>query len=385
MVHKQQLEYSYQYTDPMNNTYQILWIDDEWEKMSSFLKYCKFEYNIELTPFKTQKEGLDAYAQNPTFWEGIILDAKVLDESVDEVAHIKNLYKAVTRLQTEFKNVPFFISTGQPDLLSQDDFEYYCQNTFSHRYYEKVNDDEQLCKDILTAAEEKSQRQIKNKYPEIFSWLPAQLYSEILDLLTIVESGDNKNTNIFNNIRKVLDWIMVKLNEYGILAINFSGTNLNDCSRFLSSEELKEFVPQYMQRQIHSCCTIANEGSHRLTTDEDVRSGVAPFLVRSTIFELLNILMWMHQLPEDDNKRRLITNKAVSCAAKFKKEEPASNNEPQEPIFDEELKVWHCGDTMLSIKFWDRGKVELRDKQENTSTNPRIKEKYPYFAKYKKI
>ena len=93
----------------------------------------------------------------------------------------------------------------------------------------------------------------------------------------------------------------------------------------------------------------------------------------------------MHQLPEDDNNRRLITNKAVSCAAKFKKEEPASNNEPQEPIFDEELKVWHCGDTMLSIKFWDRGKVELRDKQENTSTNPRIKEKYPYFAKYKKI
>ena len=93
----------------------------------------------------------------------------------------------------------------------------------------------------------------------------------------------------------------------------------------------------------------------------------------------------MHQLPEDDNKRRLITNKAVSCAAKFKKEEPANNNKPQEPIFDEELKVWHCGDTMLSIKFWDGGKVELRDKQENTSTNPRIKEKYPYFAKYKKI
>lgn len=369
----------------MSNTYHILWIDDDYDKMSSFIKNCRFKHQIELTPFKTQKDGLDAYAQNPTFWDGIILDAKVLDENEYEAADIRSLYKAVARIQTEFKDVPFFISTGQPDYISEKMFNAFCQSTYSHRFYEKVVDDEQLCKDIVKAAEEKLQRQIKNKYPEIFSWLPAELYSEILVLLTIVECGDNKNANIFNNIRKLLDWIMVKLNEYGILAINFSGTNLNDCSRFLCSDELKEFVPQYMQRQIHSCCTIANEGSHRLATDEDVRSGVAPFLVRSTVFELLNILMWMHQLPEDDNRRRLITNKAVSFAAKFKKEEPASDNVPQEPIFDKELKVWHCGDTMLPNNFQGVGKVLLCDRQENTSPNLRIKEKYPYYAKYKKI
>ena len=369
----------------MNNTYHILWIDDDCEIMSSFVKYCRFNHQIELTPYKTQKEGLDAFSQNPSYWDGIILDAKVLDESENEAADIRSLYKAVARIQTEFKDVPFFISTGQPDFMSAELFNAYCQSTSSGRYYKKVYEDKQLCDDIKKAVDEKFQRQIKNKYSEIFSWLPAELYGELLELLEIVETGDNKNTNVFNNVRKVLDWVMKELNAYGILGIKFNGSNLNDCSRFLCSDELKEFVPQYMQRQIHSCCTIANEGSHRLATDEDVRSGVAPFLVRSTVFELLNILMWMHQLPEDDNRRRLITNKAVSCVTKFKKEEPASDNAPQEPAFDEELKVWHCGDTMLSINFWNGGKVELRDKQENTSTNPRIKEKYPYFAKYKKI
>ena len=39
--------------------YNILWIDDEWESMTSFMKYCSLQYQMELYPFKTQTEGLD--------------------------------------------------------------------------------------------------------------------------------------------------------------------------------------------------------------------------------------------------------------------------------------------------------------------------------------
>ncbi len=369
----------------MNNLYHIIWIDDEWEKMTSFVKYCKFEHNIELTPFKTQKEGLDAFAQNPSYWDAIILDAKVLDKSTTEFANIKSLYKAVNRLQSEFKDVPYFISTGQPDLMDTDLFDAYCQTTYSHRYYEKVEDDEQLCIDIISSIENKPQRKIINKYPEIFSWLPSEMYGEIIDILTVIENGDSKNSTVFNNIRKILDWIMSELNTYGILAIPFNGTNLNDCSRFLACDELQEYVPQYIQRQLHSCCAIANEGSHRLKIDEDVRNGTAPFLIRSTIYELLNVLMWMHQLPKDGETQRKITNIAVNCVSGLKKSSSPITEEPSEPQYDEELHVWHCGDTMLALKFWDGGKVSLCDRQENTSSNPKIKERYPFFAKYTKI
>ena len=368
----------------MNSKYHILWIDDEWESMTSFKKNCLFEYKMELHPFKTQKEGLDAFASNPTFWEAIILDAKVLDENDNEVPDIKSLYKAVARLQTEFKDVPYFISTGQPDYISTEMFEAYCQTTYSRRYYEKATDDEQLCLDIIKAIEEKSQRQIKNKYPEIFSWLPEEMYGEILELLTVVETSDNKNASVFNNVRKVLDWLMTELSEYGILAINLTGSNLNECSKFLANNDLQEYVPQYIQRQIHSCCTIANEGSHRLVSDEDVRTGNAPFLLRSTIFELLNIMMWYHRLPHDDDARRKITNIAVNVASQYKKE-PTSSEELQEPVYDEELQVWHCGDTYIAISHWNGGKVKLFDKQENSIKDPKIKEKYPFYAKYKNI
>ena len=65
----------------MSSRYHILWIDDEWELMTSFKKHCLLEYQMELHPFKTQKEGLDDYAKHPDFYEAVILDAKVLDES----------------------------------------------------------------------------------------------------------------------------------------------------------------------------------------------------------------------------------------------------------------------------------------------------------------
>ena len=364
----------------MSSKYHILWIDDEWDSMTSFKKHCLFEYKMELHPFKTQKEGLDAYALNPDFYEAAILDAKVLDESEQEVANVGSLQKAVMRIKAQFHDLPYFISTGQPDLLSNDMF----SSIFPH-YYEKNTDDETLCQDIIKTIEETPQRRIINKYSEVFSWLPTELYTEVIGILSVVENDETTDAKVFNSIRKVLDWTMRELQKYGILAINFTGTNLNDCSRFLALPELQEYVPQYMQRQIHSCCTIANEGSHRLVIDENVRTGVAPFLIRSTVFELLNILMWMHQLPIDDETRRKITNIAVNCSAKFKKEEPSVKEEPQEPQYDEEFHVWHCGDTMIGLRTWEGGKVLVLDRQENTSNNPRIKEKYPYFAKYKKI
>lgn len=291
----------------MKSKYHIIWIDDACDDMESFKTYCLLHHKIELESFKTQKAGLDALAQNPTFYEGVILDAKVLDEDENEVASIKSFYKAIHRLKEEFKDVPFLISTGQPDFLDDNLFKLYCE-TYSHRYYEKVEDDEQLCRDIITAIEEKSERKVKNKYPEIFSWLPKEMYGEILNLLTIIENGDTKNTDVFNNVRKILDWVMSELNTYGILAVKFTGANLNECSKHLCQKDLQDFIPEYMQRQIHSCCIIANEGSHRLVTDGDVRTGAAPFLIRSTVFELLNILMWMHQLPDDDETRKKITH-----------------------------------------------------------------------------
>lgn len=296
----------------MSNSYHILWIDDEWEEMTSFQKFCKLHYNMELTPFKTQKEGLDTYAKNPTFWEAVILDAKVLNESEQEVASVAGLQNAVLRIKEEFKELPYFISTGQPDLLSDNTFK-----SFFPVFYEKEVDDEKLCDDIIQTINEQPNRIIKNKYPEIFSWLEGTIADEVLSIIKIYENREFANADTFNKVRKVLDWIMSYLYDYGLLAIKFNGTNLSECSKFLGNSKLQSVVPVHIQRHLYSLVTVANEGSHRQHIDEEVKTNKAPFLVASTIFELLNVLTWLHQLPNDMEEKQTIEKLAANVAIDF--------------------------------------------------------------------
>ena len=110
---------------------------------------------------------------------------------------------------------------------------------------------------------------------------------------------------------------MSNLYDYGLLAIKFNGTNLNECSKFLGNSKLQSVVPVHIQRHLYSLVTIANEGSHRQYIDEEVKSSKAPFLVASTIFELLNVLTWLHQLPNDMEEKQTIEKLAANVAIDF--------------------------------------------------------------------
>lgn len=302
----------------MRSKYHILWIDDEWETMTSFMKYCLFTFQMELHPFKIQKKGLDDYAKRPDFYEAVILDARGLNESTEEFPDVNSLQNAVMRIKEQFPNLPYFISTGQPSLLNSEMFK-----SFFPHYYEKNTDDEKLCQDIINTIENAPNRQIVNKYPELFSKLQSPIYEEMLSIIKIHGNREFGNADVFNKIRKVLDWIMQTVSDYGLLATPFTGTNLNDCSRFLGNAKLNEYIPVYIQRNLFSLVTLANEGSHRQITDKAVKDGTAPFLVSSTIFELMNVLMWVLQLPKDTDSKdkidKIVCNLAFESSQKINK------------------------------------------------------------------
>jgi hypothetical protein len=142
----------------------------------------------------------------------------------------------------------------------------------------------------------------------------------MLSIIKIHENREFNNADVFNKIRKVLDWIMQTVSDYGLLATPFNGTNQNDCSRFLGNPKLNDYIPVYIQRNLFSLVTLANEGSHRLITDQAVKNGIAPFLVTSTIFELMNVLMWTLQLPRDqesiDKIDKIVSNLALEISQK---------------------------------------------------------------------
>ena len=223
------------------------------------------------------------------------------------------------RIKEQFHNLPYFISTGQPDLLSDDMF-----RSIFPVYYEKNTDDEKLCMDIVKVIEETPNRQLVSKYPELFSKLQSPIYEEMISIIKIHENYELNNADAFNKIRKVLDWIMQSVSDYGLLAAPFNGTNLNDCSKFLGNTKLNEYIPTYIQRHLFSLVTIANDGSHRQVTDEFVKNGNAPYLVSATIFELINVLVWLHNLPQDQDSKdridKLVSNIALDMSKQKKTE-----------------------------------------------------------------
>lgn len=225
------------------------------------------------------------------------------------MASVANLQNAILRINGEFKRLPYFISTGKKEVLKNPIFK-----SIYPLVYEKGIDDEKLCDDIIQTINEQPNRIIKNKYPEIFSWLEGTIADEVLSIIKIYENREFANADTFNKVRKVLDWIMSYLYDYGLLAIKFNGANLNECSKFLGKSKLQDVVPVHIQRHLYSLVTIANEGSHRQHIDEEVKTNKAPFLVASTIFELLNVLTWLHQLPNDTEEKQTIEKLAGNLA-----------------------------------------------------------------------
>ena len=88
----------------------------------------------------------------------------------------------------------------------------------------------------------------------------------------------------------------------------------------MGNPKLNDYIPVYIQRNLFSLVTLANEGSHRQVTDQAVKNGSAPFLVSSTIFELMNVLIWSLQLPNDQESKdkidRIVSNLALERSQK---------------------------------------------------------------------
>jgi len=356
----------------MENKYNVICIDDELEKLEDFADYCEISHHIKLALFKTQKAGLDEYAKNQSYYDALILDVQVLDESEDELPDEMSMMKARDRILKDFPNLPFFISTGQQEIQSDERF-----GKIVQQLYWKGKDDEKLCKDIIKAIEETPERKLINKYPAVFTKLPSDIHKEILDIIRIIDENNCcKRADVFNSIRKLLDWIFRHLYAKGLTLVELDGSNLSECSR-----SIKDGVPIYIKRHLHSLVEICNEGSHRLIIDEDVRTGKAPYLVISTLFELINVIVWINQLPDqivqEDNQ--------MTHTSKY---DSANEYEGKEMILEQDDKGnYHCGPCLLPYSIGQSVcvgekiivvNVVMNDKQQT-------KDIYPYFAKFKRV
>lgn len=306
--------------------YKILWIDDKWEELDSFKDVCELPENgFEVVTCTNAEEGMEIFEAHLEEWSGVILDAKVFKGKGDEVDRLAGLTYSLNRInELKYKrNVPSYIFTGQPDLISWTAFAELVGD-----FYEKDKDEDKLIADIKRNADEMENTQIIHKYQVVFDNWPESKH-DLLSVLKAVEHEDWQDNRVFNSIRKILSDVMFRLYDCGYCSVVHDGSNLADCSRALGAPNMSDIIPVYIQRSMHTCVEVTNPGSHRTECDSAVKDGKAPYLVRSMTYDLLNILYWCKDLPPERDREKT-AQWVKQCVEAFeKKKEEAINKKRQ--------------------------------------------------------
>lgn len=277
----------------------VLWVEDTPELLQGFQNDIEEEDEIEFVIKRDASNAVEYLENNIEKLSAAVLDIEsfINEDSTEET---KSSFCRVRDKILELKHrnpIQYFAFTGKAKYLKDEKGfkeEYKCE--IFDKNYQTIEAEKRLREMVSNHVIAK----ISNKYGKVFQ-LSSEIQMDLLHILMIVEDRETRNADVYNKIRKVLDWVMGYCYNIGLSQIEFSGSNLADCSRFLGSKEMGKIVPVYIQRSFHSCIEIANDGSHRLTIDKDTKDGAAPYLIQSTVFELLNILNWLKSLPIDED------------------------------------------------------------------------------------
>lgn len=386
----------------MKTKYEVIWIDDEWEKMDAFKEECEVIHQIYLRPFSTQKAGMDEFDKNPKKWDAIILDAKLEKDGVG----VTGLREAVTHInQVSLSHkIPYFISTGQPDLTGNETFE----QAFG-KYYIKERDDQKLIEDIKLAAGKSSRFQAKTIYldaiEQLQSFDDAWCCEKILDILEAMHFPE-KNIDpllYYNPLRQTLEYIFRKASKAGIIPDEFIGkekddVNLNQCVQFLSGGNAdwigirfggakESVVPFHIKNMMFQILNLGNINSHSRTLDDDEQKRLGAYfkenvcntryLIYSLALQICEIAVFMGKYIDahkdsSENKKQFKTFGTI---------EPIEGNDSICVIKSKRPGRESC--ICISAKYAS-GKNLIGKKvvvlEESNNTNPSTKEAYPYFA-----
>lgn len=351
---------------------KVLWIDDQ--PNTAFIDRADTK-GIYIDNKTNVDDGIASLCAS-AIYDAIIIDANcIAHPNGSNEPDISALTYALRKITEHKITTPWFVYSGggfSGEESIDTTVKAYERDYDDKLWYKKPGEMGLLFDKIKNVATDSNFYKLKAKYPEIFSWYPNN--KKLVDILGYLEEDKYKDPSVYNLIRKELDWVMQYANTHGISQVVWSGSNLAECSTFIGKSELTGVIPLHIQRSIHSTTAICNEGSHRLSIDQLTETGEAPYLVKSTVLEFLNILYWLKDSPqtpdEINDMRTLILGKVKYENKNFEVEQDDKGN-------------YHCGQCRLSFKVADKFKGQTVTLYDVTRNDSQSKDTYPYFAKFK--
>jgi hypothetical protein len=373
--------------------FNVLWIDDQ--PSTVLADYALAAYGINIYSIENYSDGIKWLRENQNKCDAVILDVNCKHSRSEEIPSMKVFTNNLDQIKELCKGkrfIPWFVYTGG-GYDGEAALEYAISGNSGwskELFYKKPIHREKLLLNVVEAINSSTETGLREKYEAVFG-LSDEIRSDLVSILSVLEKEDYTNTGIFNQVRLVMDWTMEYCHNLGLLQVERTGSNLSECSKFLGQPQLKEIIPVYIQRAIHTLVDISNEGSHRLLINEHVESGRAPYLIRSLIYELLNWLNWLKSLTNDpfDNARREIKVKELlqdNTQAPKSKEEGEEENVSFEGIVTADEKgnlyfenyVFPYNENGKSNAHLIGKRVHIHTIKPNS--NPRHKSLYRYFV-----
>lgn len=289
--------------------YNVLWIDDEFEKQDGFIDSAYLR-GIDLACYKTSIQGMEELESKIEQYDAVILDAMVYFESEDETANLTGLLNSIKNINSlsRRKKIPYFIFSGYIDEDRHSSVREMLEN---ESIFIKSKNNDELFKAIITAADKQIDTQIRHKYEKIFNVCTEEYIGENagLDLLNLLLKIEDSNTeNQFNTIRKIVEDIFISFNKFHLLPNEFvmPSLSINESSKFLSGKNHKgelftekgykhledTHISPQISAMLWSIISITQDGSHRANIDKHVKMLKTSYLIQSVLNQLFDVIIW---------------------------------------------------------------------------------------------
>jgi hypothetical protein len=389
------------------NRYQVLWIDDDAEKQDAFLDSAYLE-GLSITYFKTSKSGMEELSNKLSFYDAIILDARVFNESEDEAPSLLGLHNSIKKINnlSDRKKIPYFIFSGY---INKDENASAREMLADEKIYIKGKDNQRLFDSIKDEADRQIETQIKHENQLLFDALKEYPDTARDTFISIFKGlkGFNQlfeDQLYFTQLRIILETMFRKANDYGILhdkCVKTIGNkiNLTESCSFLSGYDTKHLnvkclithFPKVIATNVQNLIYTTGAASH--TSEVDITQNIdiqayrqninTPYLLYSLALQLMDVLIWFDgysnvnsDVEVNQSKWELIQFEEIETIYEGAIEQDESGN-------------YHCGPYLLNKNYVERSNhVEEIIKITESSDNGRLylKDIYPFFAsKYETV
>jgi len=274
---------------------KVLWMNNGDEDLLKYVSIGK-NYNMEITTCKCMTDCRHYLADKNNRWDAVILNAEIKNFP-DEKPNVTNLYKAVDVIKNR-KAIPWFLVTTKGirnkavilGVLSD-----------KERYYNIMTEYKELFEVIRIKVSSSPHNYVLDKYADVCSFCNHPDLVKLLENLEFPPKEMEKNVTIPNTCRGLLEWletseIFKKYNlSYKDISYRLEEKRQHEIELHKKDKNKMITIPPHITRSFHFCCEVANDGSHEkgmTLTKKSIRDGRVPYLNKSLILNLLNILHW---------------------------------------------------------------------------------------------